>query len=460
MLINRKGRDISCISDGVSAAMVFSGFSVHPRRSRIPLLREWVGRYGLVNATSIGLVGWSDDREAFYFHGERMGVNPFSSTIMGESCCAGGDRDDGDVIQDHMFGRSCSMDDGEWCLFCREVLLLEEPIAQTMDAVVAMVDEMLVFIVHAVAGKGDFVTSDGSRLMELVVMLVRFLMLCGGTGILPYDYSMFRFGGVDPFGGPVVPGGGGRSVALKVMRRLVSLGRCVRNLIRVAWDRAEWVEPDLVESLGLGGKGDVFLCDIWRAVAGTDTPLAVFMQNVVGPSYLVDGASDLDKGHIVLEYDSTVWKRGQQYTPMSSETLVGGVVSSLVYQSGRYASFGGLDRQYQVFLHNLHWGFMHRRKYIVQRGSAPFPTDMLALFGIVVGRCVGGNRPLEFRLGKRSSWQLEGASSQSLKENKKAMTRFLSPIAPDGVYMFGAGGSSVGRITSIGLDGIPNVSSF
>ena len=75
-----------------------------------------------------------------------------------------------------------------------------------------------------------------------------------------------------------------------------------------------------MESLGLGGKGDVFLCDIWRAVAGTDTPLAVFMQNVVGPSYLADGASDLDKGHIVLEYDSTVWKRGQQYTPMSSST--------------------------------------------------------------------------------------------------------------------------------------------
>ena len=44
---------------------------------------------------------------------------------------------------------------------------------------------------------------------------------------------------------------------------------------------------------------------------GTDTLLAVFMQNVVGPSYLADGASDLDKGHIVLEYDSTVWKRGQ-----------------------------------------------------------------------------------------------------------------------------------------------------
>ena len=417
-------------------------------------------RYGLVNATSIGLVGWSDDREAFYFHGERMGVNPFSPSILEESCRAGGDRDDGDVIQDLMFGRGCSMDDGEWCLFCREVLLLEEPIDQTMDAVVAMVDEMLVFIIHAVVGKGDFVSSGDSKLMELVVMLVRFLVLCGGTGILPYDYSMFRFGGVDPFGGPVAPCGGGRTVALKVMRRLVSFGRCVRNLIRVAWDRAEWVEPELVESLGLGSKGSVFLCDIWKAVVGTDTPLAVFMQNVVGPSYLAGGAADLDKGHIVLEYDSTVWKRGQQYTPMSSETLVGGVVSSLVYQSGRYASFGGLDRQYQVFLHNLHWGFMHRKKYAVQRGSAPFPTDLLALFGIMVGRCVGGSRPLEFRLGKRSSWRLEGADSQSLKENKEAMKRFLSPIAPDGVYMLGAGGSSVGRITSIGLDGIPLVSSI
>ena len=96
----------------------------------------------------------------------------------------------------------------------------------------------------------------------------------------------------------------------------------------------------------------------------------------------------------------------------------------------------------------------------MQRGSAPFPTDLLALFGIMVGHCVGGSRLLEFRLGKRSSWRLEGAGSQSLKKNKEAMTRFLSPIAPDGVYMFGAGGSSVGCITSIGLDGIPIVISI
>ena len=301
-----KIRDLSYFDD-IRAAMVFSGFSVHPRRSRIPLLREWVRRYGLVNATSIGLVGWSDDWEAYYYYGEKMDMNPFSPSILGESCRASEGRDDGDVIQDHMFGRGCGMDEGEWCLFCREVLLLEDPIPQTMEAVVGMVDEMLAFIVHAVAGKGEFVSSDGSKLMELVVVLVRFLILCGGSGVLPYDYSLFRFGGVDPFSGSIVPGSGGRLFALKVMRRLVSLGWCVRNLIRVAWDRAEWVEPDLVESLGLGDKGSVFLCDIWRAVVGTDTSLAVFMQNVVGPSYLAGGPSDLDKGHVVHEYDSTVF---------------------------------------------------------------------------------------------------------------------------------------------------------
>ena len=283
--------------------MAFSGFSVHPKCSKIPLLTEWVRRYGLINATSIGLVGWSDDRESYYFHGERMNVNPFSPSVVGESCRGGGNRDDGDVVHDHLFGLDCGMDVGEWYLFCREVLLLDEPIAQTMDAVVGMVDEMLVFILHAVAGKGGFALSDDSRLMDLVVVLVRFLVLCGGSGVLlPYKYALFRFGGVDPFGGSMAPGGNGRLFALKVVRRLVSLGRCVRNLLRVAWDRAVWwVEPELVESLGLAGKGDVYLCDVWKAVVGMDTPLAVFMQNVVGPSYF---ASELTNCLSVDEFAS------------------------------------------------------------------------------------------------------------------------------------------------------------
>ena len=73
--------------------------------------------------------------------------------------------------------------------------MLEAPIAQTMDGVAGMVDQMMVFMVGAVVGREEFSVNANSRLMELVVVLVRFLMLCGGAGVLPREYLVARFGG-------------------------------------------------------------------------------------------------------------------------------------------------------------------------------------------------------------------------------------------------------------------------
>ena len=343
-------------------------------------------------------------------------------------------RDDGDAVMDHLYGHDCAMDDQEWAVFCREVLLLGEPIPQTMEAIVKLVDEMVVFIVRAVVGVGGFSKRDDSRLMELVVVLARFLLLCGGSGMFPYDYAAARFGGIHPFmaGGPVACGGG-RVFALKLYRRLVSLGRCVRGLLRVAWDYGEWVEPVLMEKLGLRGSAKYFLCDVWRAAVGKETPLAVFMQSVVGPSYFADEVPS-DKYYVVHEYDSTTWRRDAEYTPMSSETMVGGVVYHMLAQGSLYADFGGVDRRLQVFLHNFHWGFMHQSKYVRMRGSARFPTDLLALFGIMVGRCIVGTKPLEFRLIKCRSWQLGDAHVCTVKQNADLKFRFLSPLSYAPVY--------------------------
>ena len=114
---------------------------------------------------------------------------------------------------------------------------------------------------------------------------------------------------------------------------------------------------------------------------------------------------------------------------MSSETIGGTVVPHLLHKSGRYSDFGSVDRQYLIFLHNLHWGFMHKMKYMSLRGSARFPTDLLALFGIMVGRRVDCGRPLEFRAGGCRSWRLGGVGSSTLAQNKAAMSRFLSPLS-------------------------------
>jgi hypothetical protein len=153
--------------------------------------------------------------------------------------------------------------------------------------------------------------------------------------------------------------------------------------------------------LGLEVGGGHLLSVVWRAAVGVGTPLAQFMENIIGPSYDVDGGG----GYVFHEYFSSAWYPSDMLMPMSSETLAGSVVPMMVYQSGRCAGFGGVDRQYQIFLHNLHWGFMHQSKYSELGGCACFPVNLLALFGIGVGvgvvDGVGGSR--EFRVAKTTS---------------------------------------------------------
>jgi len=114
---------------------------------------------------------------------------------------------------------------------------------------------------------------------------------------------------------------------------------------------------------------------------------------------------------------------------MSSETIPGSVVPMMVYQGGRYANFGGVDRQYQIFLHNLHWGFMHQSKYAGVGGSARFPVDLLAVFGIKVGG--GGASSREFCVANARTWWVGGG--ECLDEfgegqDEAVMARFLMPL--------------------------------
>ena len=346
--------------------MVASGFTVHPRSSRIPLLSEVVQIYGVVNPGRM-LTGWSECREVFFHNLEAVPLNPFCSPMVDLSFLVGDDRqDNADAVEDFVFGHDCAMSDSEWTRFCHEVLLLEHPIAQTYDAVIEMVDDMIETLVHTVCGGERFtrgVGADGPRLMDFVIALVRFLMLCGGSGVVPRDYALARFGDVCPLaaGGPFATREG-RSLAHKMIRRLVSLGRCVRGLIRAAWDGAVWFDPKLVSVLGLDvGNGESCrLSGVWKAAMGTDSAFALIMQNVIGPAY--DGKSEWDDAHVIHEYFSSSWQPPFRLSPMSSETISGAVLPMLVHGSGVYSKYGGVDRQYQMFLYDLHWGFMHDAK--------------------------------------------------------------------------------------------------
>jgi hypothetical protein len=416
--------------------MVASGFTVHPRSSRIPLLSEVVQLYGVISPGRM-LTGWSECREVFFHNLEPVPLNPFCSPMVDPSFLVADNRvDNADAVEDFVFGHDCVMTDSEWAQFCRDILLLEQPIAQTYDAVIEMVDDMIETLVHAVCGGERFtygVGSEGPRLMEFVVSLVRFLMLCGGSGVLPRDYALARFGDVCPLAahGPFAYRGG-RSMAHKMMRRLISLGRCVRGLIRAAWDGAVWFDPKLAGVLGLdAGAGD-FSCrlsSVWRAAMGSESAFARIMQNIIGPAY--DGKSEWEDGHVIHEYLTSSWQPPFRLSPMSSETISGAVLPMLVYGSGVYSRYGGVDRQYQMFLLDLHWGFMHDAKYAFMCGDQVPPRELLAVFGVVVG---GGGRSAsrEFRVEGVGSWMV-GGEGNGLSQfgdvvDAEVMDWFLAPV--------------------------------
>lgn len=98
-----------------------------------------------------------------------------------------------------------------------------------------MIDDMVVYIVRAVAGCPEFSSCSGARLMGLVVWFWFVSSFsAGGSGVLSREYAMVCFDGADfksVDGGLSVEGW---AYAYKVVRRLVLLGRCVHGLLCVA----------------------------------------------------------------------------------------------------------------------------------------------------------------------------------------------------------------------------------
>ena len=112
---------------------------------------------------------------------------------------------------------------------------------------------------------------------------------------------------------------------------------------------------------------------------------------------------------MIHEYFSSSWLPPFKLSPMSSETISGAVLPMLVYGSGVYSRYGGVDRQYQMFLLDLHWGFMHDAKYAFMCGDQAPPRELLAVFGVVVGGGGGGRLvSREFCVEGAGSWMVGG----------------------------------------------------
>ena len=321
-------------------------FSVSPRHSTAPKFSSLLRQYGRLAFHCTELSGWADDFGAYFVFMQRITVDPFHPSIVNASGSSGVD-----AVDDYLLGRDCKMTKKEWRRFCFEVLMLDGVIPQTMDAVVGMVDDMLRTIVRCVVGCDEFALAPGAKLMVLAVALVRFLLLCGGDGVFPREYALARFGAADVFAkGRGTVDVSVRVCAQKVVRRLTSLGRCVRGLVRVAWENSVWSDPELESKLGLEVGGEHHLCDVWRAAVGVDCGLAVLMRSVVGPSYDVYGSLDKGVGYESHEYDMTSWGSGTVHAPMSSDVQTSNALGLLVSASGRLASFGGIDHQVKIFV--------------------------------------------------------------------------------------------------------------
>ena len=388
-----------------------AAFTVSPQASAAPKLSSLFRQYGALAVHVTDLTGWSDDYRVYFSFMHAITMDPFSPGIARIS-----GSDGVDVVDDYQFGRDCKMSKKEWRRFCLEVLLLDAVIPQTMEAVVDVVDRMLVTIVRCVVGCAEFSTEPGAKLMTLVMAMVRFVILVGGVGVLPREYALARFGAAKDFDkGVGVVDVQVRMFAQKAIRRLTSLGRCVRGLVRVAWRSSVWRDPDLVAKLGLEAGKEHCLCDVWRAAIGLECGLAVLMRSVIGPSYEVVGPMEpIYEDH---EYDVTSWGGGMSLNPMSGDTQVGYALALLVSAGGRLSSFGGVDRQVKLFVHNLQMGFAHGHRFRSLGGDSKLVSDLLDLMGVSFGVGFDGE-------GKHGQFRLRGGASWFLGDR-------------DGLHVFG-----------------------
>ena len=403
-------------------------FTVDPRQSSAPKYSSLLRQYGVLAYHCTDLSGWADDFRAYVVYMQSVIVDPFHPSIVGSSGESGEC-----AVDDHLFGRGCKMSKKEWRRFCFEVLLLDAAIPQSMDAIVGMVDDMLRTIIRCVAGCDEFSVACTGRLMVLVMALVRFLLLCGGGGVFPREYAFARFGAFESFmrtcKGEVDESV--RMFAQKAMRRLNSLGRCVRGLIRVAWEHSMWDDPELASRLGLeAGKG-YNLRDVWRAAVGTECGLAVLMRSVIGPGYNVYSAIDASVGYEDHEYDVTTWGSGTVHAPMSSDTQTSYALAVLVSTSGRLASFGGVDRQVKIFLHNVLMGFCHERRYRGLGADSPVVVDILDVMGMSFGVGLDGKgSPGQFRVSGGRSWFVGGRDGLRVfgDEEDESISSFMEAL--------------------------------
>jgi hypothetical protein len=105
----------------------------------------------------------------------------FFSAHMGNRVCI--------VYDDQAGGHCCWLDASNWWIFCRMFLLLEVPIEQSMVGcflgwVMGVVADLLDWVIGVWSSAGDGAGLH-PQVMEFASVLMRFLLVCGDSGVFP-----------------------------------------------------------------------------------------------------------------------------------------------------------------------------------------------------------------------------------------------------------------------------------
>ncbi len=139
--------------------------------------------------------GWVDNYSWYYYFGCLVYMDPFDKLLfnsLGFFSAQMGDR--GHILyNDEAGGHCCWLDAGNWWIFCHMFLLLEVPIKQNMVGflgwVTGVVADLPLNWVVGVWSSASIGTGSHPQVMEFASVLMRFLLVCDGSGFRGFPSS-------------------------------------------------------------------------------------------------------------------------------------------------------------------------------------------------------------------------------------------------------------------------------
>ncbi len=191
------------------------------------------------------------------------------------------------MYNDQAGGHCCWLDAGNWWIFCCMFLLLEVPIEQSMEGFLGWVTGVVADLPYWVVGVWSS-AGDGAglyeQLMDFSSVLMRFLLVCGGSGVFPLHLADKYWPFYQSPAGVQYDAG----LAKRLQCCFLSFMLCAHNYMRLMWLDATWVGRESLPCLGYERwplAGPIPFCEVWRWVVSAGFQLDFLMHLVIGVPY-------------------------------------------------------------------------------------------------------------------------------------------------------------------------------